>query len=254
MNKSSSSNAKDFFNSISKNYKKKYANHNQFHFYFFNERLQKATKGLLLNGKKVLDVGAGTGDLYDHISKQYSKTEYCATDVAAGMLENSLIPSSSRYLGAIPHLELPHKNFDFIFMLGVSTYLTPHEMNEHLNYFAHHVELNSGQVVITFTNKYSLDNLFRTLLKPVISILRNKDTVLSQNILIQKYTYNEAIDLFTKAGFKVRNVEWLNHTIFPFNLIFKKPSISLAIMIDRFSNQTFLSLLSSDFMIKASLK
>jgi SAM-dependent methyltransferase len=248
------SSAKDFFNTISGDYKKKYKPENAFHHYFFNERLAKATKNFILNHKKILDVGAGTGDLYDHVTSNFGETRYVATDVAAGMLENSLIPVENRFLGVIPNIVLPYDDFDNVFMLGVSTYLTKAEMSEHLRFFANNIKPEDGRIAITFTNKYSFDNLFRTLLKPLVKRLKNKETVLSQEILIQKYTLTEVNTMLTNAGFELQKTEWLNHTIFPINLLFKKLSVKVALWIDGFSNNVLLSLFSSDFMVKARLK
>ena len=90
-------------------------------------------------------------------------------------------------------------------------------------------------------------------MKPLISILANRKTVLSQNFPISKYSLGDVKEIIKNSGLKLNSVEWLNHTVFPFNLIFKNISISLAERIDKLENQRFLSLLSSDFLVKLSL-
>lgn len=242
-----------FFNSISDTYKSKYSPENVFHYYFFTERLEKATKNLSLKNKKILDIGAGTGDLYDYLVSKEPSVDYYATDIAEGMLQHSNIPKERRYLGNANSLNVPHNDFDCVFMLGVSTYLNEKEIKEYLEFINKKVSNQNSDVIITFTNKYSFDNFFRTLFKPLIALLPGKRSVLSQKILIKKYTFKEVENLLSNE-FKITNVEWLNHTVFPFNLLFKKWSVALAWKLDKLKNPKFLSLFSSDFIVKFRIR
>lgn len=238
---------KGFFNDISTDYKKKYSKQNKFHYYFFIERLQKATKRFDFSNKKVLDLGAGTGDLYDFITNLDASIDYSGTDVSEGMLSNSSIPEDRRFLGDYNSLKLPYSNYNYAFMLGVSTYLSDEQMNGYVQFMAEHVE---DEVIVTFTNKYCFDNFYRTLLKPIISLIPNKRNVLSQKIDIHTYTPKQAIELFSKE-FDLVEIEWLNHTVFPLNLIFPSLSIKIANLLDKMKSRFWLSLFSSDFIIKA---
>jgi len=241
---------KGFFNDISVNYKNKYTKKNKFHYYFFIERLQKATRGLNLGNKKLLDIGAGTGDLYDFLFEMDKSVDYIGTDVSEGMLENSSIPKEKRYLGDYNSLVLPKINFNYAFMLGVSTYLSEEQIKGYVRFMADRVD---DEVVVTFTNKLCLDNFMRTLLKPLISIIPNKKNVLSQKIDIHTYTPEKAFALFSD-DFELVKIEWLNHTVFPINLIFPSFSIWFANKLDRLKSEFLLSLFSSDFIIKARKK
>jgi ubiquinone/menaquinone biosynthesis C-methylase UbiE len=150
--------AKDFFNTISGSYKHKYSEKDIFHYYFFTERLEKTTSGLELDNKKILDVGAGTGDLYDYICNKSNVAAYTATDVASGMLGNSNIPKERQMLGEVTSLALPLTDYDYVFMLGVTTYLTIDQMKSHLLYFKKVINENQGTLIITFTNSRGFDN------------------------------------------------------------------------------------------------
>jgi ubiquinone/menaquinone biosynthesis C-methylase UbiE len=246
------SSAGKFFDSISDSYKKKYSEENIFHYYFFTERLEKSTKDISLSNKKILDLGSGTGDLYDFIKERAQNITYTGTDIAEGMLKNSSIPEGSKFLGDYITLKLPYNDYDLVFMLGVSTYLSEEEMNGYLNFISQHTKENDATIVISFTNKYCFDNLFRSILKPIILLIPNKKNVLSQKIKIKTYSINEVQQLLV-CNFRIENVEWLNHTIFPFNIILKNFSVYLAKKIDVFKNEKFLSLFSSDFVIKAKV-
>jgi len=250
----STNTAKDFFNSISSSYKHKYSEKDIFHYYFFTERLEKTTYNLNLDQKKILDVGAGTGDLYDYICHKATVAAYTATDVANGMLSNSNIPKERQMLGEVTSLKLPFTDYDYVFMLGVTTYLTIDEMKNHLVYFKQVINKKEGTLIITFTNSKGFDNFFRTLFKPLLTLIPNKKNVLSQKILIQKYSLSQAKSMFEELGYTVESVSWLNHTVFPLNLIFKQASVFLAKKMDGIEAGWFQSLFSSDFVIKAKLK
>jgi cyclopropane fatty-acyl-phospholipid synthase-like methyltransferase len=245
--------AKEFFNSISDTYKSKYSTKSAFHHYFFHERLDKATAGLKLKENTILDVGAGTGDLYDHLLTLDKTFNYFATDVAEGMLKHSNISSSNYAVGVVTQLNLPYEKFDKIFMLGVSTYLTVEEMRDHAQFFHKSIE-DDGQLIITFTNKICIDGLNRWILRPFIKLVSPKNNVLSGDFKIRRYKLKEVKELFEKNGWEIDQVDWLNHTIFPYNLILKKPSVWLAKQIDKIKSGWFISLFSSDFIIRASKK
>jgi ubiquinone/menaquinone biosynthesis C-methylase UbiE len=244
------SNAGKFFDSISDTYKKKYSTNNIFHYYFFTERLEKSTKNLELNDKKILDIGSGTGDLYDYINERAINITYSGTDIAEGMLNNSSIPSESKFLGDYSDLKLPYYDYDLVFMLGVTTYLSVEEMKSYLKFISSHIKKEKSTIVISYTNKHCFDNYTRSILKPLISLLPNRKSVLAQKIDIKTYSLIEVKKILGE-NFEIQEVEWLNHTIFPFNLLFKNLSLRFAKKIDQAKNRTFLSLFSSDFVIKA---
>lgn len=249
MSEKNQQNAGEFFESISSTYKKKYTPQQIFHYYFFTERLEKATCDLSFKNKKIIDLGAGTGDLYDYIYNIENSVDYFATDVSKGMLENSNIPSNKCFVGDYKSLDIKEDNFDFAFMLGVTTYLSQSELQGYLSFINKKLNNEKGVAVITFTNKYCLDNFSRSFLKPIISLIPNKNSVLAQNITINTYSLSD-VRKIVGENFEIEEVNWLNHTIFPVNLIFKSLSVSVAKILDKIKNPWLISLLSSDFIVK----
>ena len=245
--------AKDFFNSISSSYISKYRKEKPFHYYFFIERLNKSLKNIEINESKILDIGAGTGGLFDFLTEKKLTFTYTGTDISENMLNNSNIPENSRFVGNAYQIQLPFAKYDKVFMLGVGTYMDVSEFQKHLNFFKTILTDYDSEIIISFTNQNCIDSKMRGFLKPLISILANRKTVLSQNFPISKYSLGDVKEIIKNSGLKLNSVEWLNHTVFPFNLIFKNISISLAERIDKLENQRFLSLLSSDFLVKLSL-
>ena len=162
--RSSSSNAARFFDRTSTNYRAKYTHASPFHHYYFNERLDKATRELELGGKKVLDIGSGTGNLYDHLLPCFPGMRFFATDVSAGMLSQSLVPEADRYVGFAYDHGFAQRTFDAIFMLGVTTYMDAAELERNLAFIAKSLS-PGGQAIITFTHSGGLDTWMRWLLK-----------------------------------------------------------------------------------------
>ena len=59
-----------YFDRISSGYSDRYGDRNPFHSYFFRQRLTAATAPFAFDGKSVLDIGAGTGALYDELIRR----------------------------------------------------------------------------------------------------------------------------------------------------------------------------------------
>ena len=145
-----------FFDSVSGTYKDKYKERDPFHHYFFNERLEKAVRDLDLHDADVLDIGSGTGDLYDHLVRRFPAMRFHATDVSAGMLAQSTVPAGRKYHGHAYDHPFQVRSFDAVFMLGVTTYLTPEELEKNLAFSARSLQLE-GRGSITFSNAPALD-------------------------------------------------------------------------------------------------
>lgn len=242
-----------FFNEIAVDYKSKYSSADAFHHYFFNERLAEATKEFDFKDKKILDVGAGTGDLYDYLIRLEPTVDYYAVDVAANMLEQSRIPLQNRFVGFCYEVEFPLKTFDYIFMLGVTTYLDDEEINKTFD-FIYSSLAESGKAIVTFTNQSSMDWKSRKVFKLLAKNFMSKRYVLSQEFKIYPRTLPEIKKIF-QEHFQVEDIRWLNHTIFPFNQVMKKLSVKTAEKLhQKLKSESFLKLLSSDFLLVLSKK
>lgn len=246
--KQTNSEVSGFFNEIADTYRSKYTDLDPFHDYFFNERLEAAVEGLEFKNKTILDIGAGTGNLFDRIEDIEPNPDYYACDIAGMMLEQSRIPAERRFEGACYDVEFPVKEFHHIFMLGVTTYLDKQELEKTLRFIVDSLTAD-GTAIITFTNDDSLDWKFRKIAKKIIRIVGSRKKVLSQDFQIFPLDQEDVGAAFGNMA-EIVETKWLNHTVFPLNRLLKKTSISLAKMIhDRVKSETILNRFSSDFMV-----
>ena len=247
------SDAARFFDRTSTNYRAKYTQASPFHHYYFNERLHKATRGLELSGKHVLDIGSGTGNLYDHLLPRFPDMRFFATDVSAGMLAQSLVPSPDRYVGFAYDHSFAQCSFDAVFMLGVTTYMDVAELERNLVFIAKSLAPD-GQAVITFTHSGGLDTWMRWLLKLPLRLFGSRDKVLSSGVRTRTYGSAEAKAALA-PHLELQRLEFHNHTVFPFGLLLPGLSIALAKRIDRLAITNPLHRwLSSDIIVRCSAK
>lgn len=215
-----------FFNAHSKDYKVKYDKKNVFYEYFFYERLASATEGLPLDKKTILDVGAGTGPLYTYLlQKGVNLPNYYATDISEDMLGQSDIPEEKCFVGDLESVSID-KSFDYVFMLGVTTYMNEATIGKVFEKIQHLLK-PGGQLVVTFTNRKSLDIRLRSFLKPLAKLFSRKDTILNQGFETWYYSEAEVGELLPR-NMKAKRKIGLNHTFFPFSRLLPGLSVSLA--------------------------
>jgi ubiquinone/menaquinone biosynthesis C-methylase UbiE len=147
-----------FFDRVAPDYNRKWQHPYLRH--FFLRRMELATTGFSPRGKRILDIGAGTGWLYDYLKEPGEELDYLGLDISENMLRESKIPANRRITGNILELALPPESFDALFALGLTTYLKKKELALFMN------KLNDllrpgGSAVLSFTNPVSLDVQFR---------------------------------------------------------------------------------------------
>ncbi|MBL0046369.1 MAG: class I SAM-dependent methyltransferase [Flavobacteriales bacterium] len=242
-----------FFDEVSGTYKDKYKDRSPFHRYFFNERLEKATRGFDLSDADVLDIGSGTGDLYEHLVARFPRMRFHATDVSAGMLAQSPVPAERKYVGHAYEHSFPVKRFDAVFMLGVTTYLTPEELEKNLAFIADSLK-PGGHAIITFTNAHALDSWTRNLARGPMSWFARKGNVLSSGLKLWMYGCGD-VQRIMGRHFRIERLDVLNHTVFPFNLLLQGLSLRLARRLSRLEAMpAWLRWLSSDLLVRVSKK
>ena len=238
---------REFFEGHAQEYNAKYSGDNKFYNYFFYERLDKATDGLELHEKSILDIGAGTGPLYDYLiaSKKDTFESYTGTDISDGMLKQSNIPIPNQIPGDFLQIDF-QKQFDLIFMLGVSTYISPDNMKTYIKKMKSLLK-PEGTFIITFTNKHSIDIFIRNLFSPIHKLIAGKSRVMSQSFKTYYYSKKEIQKLL--EDFMEEKIETLNHTIFPISRLF--PRFSIFVARNLFSKTTgrLRRLLSSDLLV-----
>lgn len=238
----------EFFDTISDTYGEKYSGADIFHEYFFQERLLEAVKSIDFRGKRILDIGAGTGTLYDRLLTIDPEIDYYATDISKGMLEHSSIPGDRQFLGKIDEINFPVSKFDMAYCLGVTTYMNDEDLNRAFHR-VHGLLVENGLMVVTFTNEDALDWKSRKLFKLAARKLMPRRTVLGQSFTVFPRNLSHVIDQLN-GEFQLEAVSYLNHTIFPVNRILKRPSIAIAKRIHKMElNSKLKGLISSDFLL-----
>ncbi len=239
---------RDFFDNHAVEYQGKYDRANKFYEYFFYERLEKATEDFDFKGKKILDIGAGTCPLFDYLAQQNKNNfkAYHATDISRGMLSQGNVPVQDCFVGDFWELELS-ETYTFIFMLGVSTYLSPDVLKKYLDKMSETLN-HDGVLVITFTNKHGLDTLIRRVVRPIRRLLVAQNRVMSQDFQTWFYSKKE-IEQLMSDQWSVKKISGLNHTVFPLSRIFSRASIFLAKNVFQSFKGRISRILSSDLLI-----
>jgi ubiquinone/menaquinone biosynthesis C-methylase UbiE len=238
---------RQYFDHIASDYAGRYDKSTSYHNYFFNERIWAATEGLEFESKSLLDVGAGTGALYDFLKKSTRSVNYTATDISSEMLRQSKIPETNQVIGELIDLSFPAKHFDYIFLLGVSTYLTKENLEAHLAIF--HLWLkDNGQIIVSFTHKKSLDNILRAIIKPFFYFKKNGKSVIQQHFETTAYMEPEAQNLLLPA-YSCERLAWLNQTFTPLNHLLPGLSVRLAHSLKRHLPGFLLPFFSADFLV-----
>jgi SAM-dependent methyltransferase len=235
-----------YFDRISDDYRERYGPKNPFHSYFFSERLRAATEGLQFENKSVLDVGAGTGPLYDHFISNKASVDYYACDISPKMLLQSSIPPDRAFVGKAMDIRFPKDKFDYIFLLGVTTYQTYDELKETLGFIRDHLSSN-GQAILSFTNRSSVDHALRGILRVARPLARKG--VLGQSFATNAYRLAAVKALATEYDLQPRQVIYLNQTFSPFNTLFPFASVSLAKWLSRKCFGYLLQFCSADFLL-----
>jgi SAM-dependent methyltransferase len=237
-----------YFDQISSGYSGRYEDRNAFHSYFFRQRLKAATNGFGFDAKRVLDIGAGTGALYDELVRRSPTVDYFACDISPQMLARSAIPAERAFVGRVSDISFPRDSFDFIYSLGVTTYQEPAELAANWRFIADHLAPN-GTGVVSFTNRAAIDHAVRTALRAAKPII--KRGVFGQSFATFAYRPAEVADMAGSVGLRIARVAFLNQTVSPLNTLLPKPSVALARTIERHAPAAVLPLLSADFVVFA---
>ncbi len=245
---STSSSVTDFFNHIATTYQRRLDGTRPFLSYFFSKRLQLATAGLSLSHRNILDVGAGTGALFDYLQQQAIPNHYFACDLADQMLVHSRIPIEKRFVGSIQQLPDTLDAFDYIFFLGVSSYMSIKAFR--LDLLEAAVRLHKkGQIVVSFTHQGGLDYRLRSILHRLFPKGARSKRVITQAFQIQAYTPTEVLEL-ASTHFQISTIRWLPPTIPGLHHLSPTLAVYLSKFLDRHLSLPFLQqLLSTDFIV-----
>ncbi|MDO9461336.1 MAG: hypothetical protein Q7N95_14670 [Alphaproteobacteria bacterium] len=246
----------DFFNSIASTYNFKYDKQkNSFLAHFFEERLKAAVQNARQPMGIVLDIGAGTGQLYNYlIDKKISFDDFWAVDISSSMLNNSSIPEDRRIVGTVNSSVLSPLSgtIEQFFMLGVTTYMSIPDIQEALRRIQELAD-RDAELSITFTNNRSVESRLQRLIASALKMSKrvNRDWsnryVASQTFDRTTLCESEMRSLLSPHG-EIVEVNYQNQTFTPLNRIAPKFSICVERQIQKVfgSNPRMMAAFSSD--------
>ena len=218
--------------------------------YFFNDRLEAAVADLDFSCRTILDIGAGTGALYNYLENNAADFQYFACDISPDMLAKSNIPASSQFIGKAHEIDFPIAKFDLVFMLGVTSYMPVSEVIHTMEFISERLSPN-GKAILSFTHRFSLDFQVRRLLLTAKFIWRNRAPNKFggyKPFSITGFCKNE-VHKFAKGQFRIARIEWQNQTLSPFNHLLPKPSVFIARLLKRVIPTSILPFFSADFLV-----
>lgn len=240
---------RDFFDDIAPTYRQRYSADDLVLKRIYAERIEIAIDEIEASHPKVLDIGCGTGSLYDALALRYSQLAYQACDISSKMLEFSTIPLAQRKLGKAYELDWGAHTFDLVAMLGLTTYLSNTEFVNHLNFVQARLA-QGGKVAVTFTNEKAIGVVLRNLLKPIIRPLISKKRVQAQPFMITCYS-PKSVEPFLPPQLKIDSVQYFNYMIPGLRFISSKLAKRTGIWF--FKKKWWSKRLAGDFMLILSI-
>ncbi|MCB0579685.1 MAG: class I SAM-dependent methyltransferase [Phaeodactylibacter sp.] len=233
-----------FFDRIADNYPQRYTGARPFHRQLFGERLEQAAGGRDFNHKSILDIGAGTGALYDYLEGTQTEFDYYACDISEKMLAQSRIPEERRFAGQVYDSPFPVQQFDYIFALGLTTYLTREELARLLAFLPGRLSAK-GAAVFSFTHARSMEWRARRLLRPLFRRMGFRRQLLGQPFETNAYTPGQVKEMLP-TGLQAQKTIWLSPALPLFNRFFPKTGALLALRLKPVFGQR----IYSDFLIE----
>lgn len=237
---------KDLFDRLAPTYRERYSSKQPYHRALHLSRLERATAGLDLAGKNILDLGAGTGGLYDFLSQQGIDFFYTGCDLSARMLAQSNIPVHQQICGHFLEVPLPENHFDFVFLLGFTSYLSGEEWSGTAALLSR-VLRPGGMAVISFTNRQSLDYRLRLLVRRIFPVKKlAPDKIIGQSFVLQAFSPEQS----HLPGFRAESPVWFNPALFPLQYLL--PTLG-AFLSRRWPQRFFPRLFFGDFLVRYHL-
>lgn len=244
-------NTKKFFDEISQNYHQRYTDKDK-RSLFFNERLNFSLKEEDLKGKSIIDIGAGNGMIY-HKTKHLN-VNYYACDISEKMMRNGGIPKKMRYLikKDFPE-ELYKKKYDYIFVLGLTAYLSREEFQNYIKIIENCSKAGS-RIIISYTLNNlihkTITNLSRIIYKKIfIKFYKINNILIASNINIKRSNLSDCF----KISRNLLIYDYLFHNFVPAPLDRLLPYTFLKatnILLNKIFGNNRLKHLATDLIIK----
>lgn len=236
-----------FFDQTAASYRAELDRKRGFRYHFHQERMLKAHRAAVLRDAHcVLDVGAGTGALYDFLQQHGPIVTYYACDPAPNMLAQSRIPLALRQVGTAEELPPAWNQFDRIFLLGVSTYLLPGQLQRTLSSLRSRLR-SDGQIIITFTHARWWGLPIRSALTQWLPHTWFPNLLLGKPIPTYAYT-PESLQALLGEAWTYSQPQWLNLS-FPLKRIFPSLAFGASTRLRNWLPMSLQRRMSSDFLL-----
>jgi len=240
---------KRFFKQLAPQYGRKYSEASPYLQYLFSNRLNLATQPYALSSKRILDIGAGTGPLYDWLAvHDSSRSNYLALDPVQEMKHWSKVPAAQYIVGDHRALDVLGDPFDFVFMLGVHAYLQPAEWYEYLDKVQRLLSEN-GRLILECSNADNLENQLLRRIKPIVRKLPSPNRVAAQPFTTQTATPAQIRKALAQVGFSVERIDYLPATV-PF-LQHLHPKLAVQLSRQLSKNSGLPAFIRGDFVVHA---
>lgn len=200
-----------FFNQLASDYGRRYTQRYPYLAFHFRERMRWVLDTLAVDQRALLDVGCGTGALYDEIVRRGLTVDYYGLDPARAMLDAGHIPPERRRACRLEEAALAPASVDVIIGLGLTTYQSREELRQWLREAAR-VLRGGGQLALSFTHAGSLEVRWRRRLKNLWRRRSKSSTVLTAPFPTQAYRPEDLADLLP-SHLHQRQLYWLPASI-----------------------------------------
>lgn len=201
---------KDFFDRSARRYRKSDAVATQ---QYFEKRLELALKDGPTTTTPILDIGCGTGLLYDALKAKGIAGQYYGIDLSEEMLNHSNIPLEQRQSCSLQKfVQRSKRQFDYLYALGLTTYLTTEETTLFYQQIRQLLQPN-GKVIISYTHQASLDFKLRNWIQKLIGRWLPADRSMGRNFPIFATTPSAVQQQIQLTGFSISRLYWLPASI-----------------------------------------
>ena len=175
-------------------------------------------KGNFAKGDPVLHAGCGSGQVDADIREYISITALDISPVALEIYKRENGPESTTLWASIFQIPLPDASMTGVYNLGVLEHFTEEEIQRILQEF-HRVLRPGGRCLAFWPPEFGLSVLFLKTLTIILKPLAGNDYKFHPDEICRIRSRQHALDIFQKAGFKVRQYSFGPRDAFTYAVI-----------------------------------
>ena len=180
--------------------------------------LTRFIKGNFARGDSVLHAGCGSGQVDADIREYISITALDISPIALEIYKRENGPGSQTLLASIFQIPLPDASMAGIYNLGVMEHFTEEEIQRILQEFLR-ILRPGGRFVAFWPPEFGLSVLFLRTLGIMLKPCSRRDYKFHPDEVCRIKSKRHALDIFQKAGFKVRQYSFGTRDAFTYAVI-----------------------------------